>query len=137
MSPLSLPHGFINGEWQKQPIVFGITDELAGKVVNTSLNAGNNNIDGDVIPAGEIWVITNLAMIYIGTVANVEIYARLGGTPDSIFWGVKPPVSGVTYDRQGQWIAMEGNKLRMQVLGATLNDDAYFYYSGYKIGVSF
>lgn len=113
-----------------QPFTFsGVVLRAIG---TASLAAGTNNIDDSAVPAGEIWVITNLRFQYTGT-PPTRVNAALvsGGTGYPLF-AVLAPASGQDYDRQGFWVMAEGDVLRVSVTGATLNDDLYLHATGFK-----
>ena len=129
--------GWVNGAWQKNPLMFGYSGTAKNEVNDTALAAGNNNLDGAAVPAGEIWVITNVAFRYNGTVTGVTLTAnaQMDGTAYQIF-GQNPPVSNVWYDRQTYVVLNEGDYIWLSITGATLNDDAHLRMFGFKVEVA-
>ena len=127
-------YGWINGAWQKNPLLFGYSGEKEIAVSNTSLAAGANDLDSTAVPAGEIWVITHVAMSYVGT-APTHIEAKTVGASAIMLFRQLAPVTTVVYDRQGWWIMEEGDLLRCTVAGATLNDDLYLWATGFKVDI--
>ena len=137
-SPSSLAtgnHGWISGAWQKSPIPFGASGFVEESLVSTTLPAGTSFLSGTACPAGEMWVISNIAIRYTGTVAGVTINARIVNSVNIDVFGVTPPVSGQYYDRQGHWVIFPGGYVRQLIIGATLNDDASLQYTGYKLDI--
>lgn len=129
-------HGWVGAAWQKDPIRFGYSELITEGVDNTSLAAGSNNLDTGTVPAGEIWVITNIAIRYDGTVSSVSLTVAL--IIDTVLMGIfgqKPPVSTVWYDRQGWWVLDAGDYIRLEVGGATMNDDAYLRVVGFRVDI--
>ena len=98
-----------------------------------NLAAGTNYLTLPSVPAGHVYVFTHVAYRYVGTVTNVFLTLRIhyGGTG---FWVLytRPPVSGTLYFYQCNLYAKEDAYLRLQIDGATLNNDAYLYATGYE-----
>lgn len=103
---------------------------------NLNLAAGANNLDLPATPANQVYVLTNIAVAYVGTVTNVVLNPQItdGATSASIY-NVKPPVSGVFYDRQGWWPVPAGFFFRCVITGATLGDDGYIAAYGFAMDV--
>ncbi len=128
--------GWVSAAWQKDPLRIGYSGVIRGFFSNTALAAGTNNIDGTAVPAGEIWRLDNISVSYIGTVTNVRLYAiLLSSAVEYLLYEQQPPVSIQEYDRQGNWILEPGEKIRLKVVGATLNDDAFLQYVGMRIDI--
>lgn len=114
--------------------IFSMEAALLRAVSNTALAAGTNVLDDSAVPSAKVWVITQLAMAYVGTVlgVNLEMRIRSGGV-DYALYNQTPPVSGSWYDRQGKWVLAAGDNLRLSVSSATLNDDAFLRANGYQM----
>lgn len=126
--------GWISSAWQKNPLRFGFSGLVSRLISSTTLAAGTNNLDDSAVPAGEFWVITNIAVDYVGTVANVGVRARIvDGVNSPYLFEYNPTVSDHLGDRQGFWIVPSGANLRLTVIGATLNDDAYLWANGFRV----
>lgn len=130
-------HGYVNAAWQKDPIRLGYSDVIRVAITNTSLPAGASSNDSAVVPAGEIWIITNITVAYSGTVAGVALATRIVDTGASswMLWDQRGLTSGIFYDRQGWWVLKPGEKLRVDVTGATLNDDVYLRAVGTRVDI--
>lgn len=102
----------------------------------SALPAGASNYDATAPAAGKVHVITNVAMYYTGTVAGVQIQTQIlsSGTGRPVF-NQSPPVSTQIYDRQGYWVLSANDNIRLVVVGATLNDDAFLYLHGFEMDV--
>lgn len=121
--------------WRKQPLLYGYTSALGARKINNALAAGNNTLDIDAVPADEIWVVTNLAMRYTGT-APTRMTVTL--TIDSIGYSTYRQETVVTqevYDRQGWWVLAEGDQISMVIIGATLNDTAAVWATGFTTSI--
>lgn len=132
----STAHGYYSGAFRKSPIAFGASGVVRVNVSNTALVAGSNTLESGAVPAGELWVITNLVISYVGTVTNVALYMSFysGASNVDIFAQI-PPVSNVRYDRQGWWVMQPTETLRLRIFGATLNDDAFLVLTGFRVDI--
>ena len=130
-------HGWIGGAWQKNPLLFGYTSDLFQEVSNTNLPAGTSFINAATVPAGEIWVFTNIAHRYDGTPpAQILTSKHIDAIPaDAVVFQTLLPVSTQYYDRQGWWVLSEGWYLRSAIVGGTLGDDAYLRAWGFKVDI--
>ena len=128
-------HGWISGAWQKNPLAFGYSERLSGRIFDTALVAGTTILQVSVVPAGEIWVLTSVAMLYIGT-SPTYIQMFINDTVALELIARQPaPVSDQLYDRQGWWVLKAGDNVGYAVVGATLNDDLYGYYFGFRVDI--
>jgi len=125
-------HGWIGAAWQKDPIRLGYSGTVRNSVSDTALAAGTNTLDSGAVPAGEIWIITNITVkMASGTINWLEVY--MSGTTHSIFY--QAPTTGIPYSRQGYWIMEPGDYMRLLILNATLNDDAYMSLIGHRVDI--
>ena len=110
---------------------------LRSHVENLALGAGLNNLDVAAVPANKLHVYTNITLRYDGTVATVELACGiLVGASYFQLFSQSPPVSTITYDRQGTWVLAAGDVLRMVVVNATAGDDAYLYATGFVVDLT-
>ena len=111
----------------------GYSDRLLIETHNADLAAGTNTLDVDPVPAGWIWVVTHLSMMYIGTVpTSIWVFITHDVTTIRVFQQLSPYSLGL-YDRQGWWVLKEGDFIRYRVYGATLHDDFYGHANGFKV----
>lgn len=130
-------YGYISAAWQKQPLQFGYGDTVALVYENTALPAGATTYNFAAVPAGSVDVLTSIAMVYVGTVANVVLRAALVLDATAVYlYRVAPPVSGTYYDKQGTFVLGPGDNLQFVIAGATANDDAYMFAAGYRFAVN-
>lgn len=107
----------------------GIVEE---KLSDTALAAGNNTLTGTAVPTGEIHVITLVQFVYVGT-GPTRVYIDVNGLATNIvIFNQESPASGQRYPYNCKVYAQAGDQLRANVQGATLNDDLFFAYAGYK-----
>jgi len=129
-------YGWIGGANQRNPLSFGFSAAVHRSISNADLAAGNNTIDDTPVPAGEIWIITNIVISYTGTVAGVVINACcISGGGSYNLYEQRPPVSGQWYDRQGWWVLAPGDYLRWGCSGATAGDDGVLRSVGIRVDI--
>jgi hypothetical protein len=128
--------GWDGSQWRKLTLQFGYTGIYVSQVVNTNLAAGTNNLSDTAVPAGEIHVITNILIRYVGT-PPTQIAARIvSGAVIVDLFVVRSPVSAVSYDRQGWWVLGPGDVLRLSITGATATDDALIDIAGFRMTIT-
>ncbi len=129
-------YGYVNGAWQKDPLTIGYSDTVLRSWSNLNLAAGANTVSDSAVPAGEIWIITNIATWYIGTITGVVLTARINsGGSQYVIFRQSPIVSDTIYDRQGYWVLKPGDNLEIRVTNATLNDDAFGTAIGFRVDI--
>lgn len=129
-------HGYDGSAWRKLPLLWGYSDVYGESVGDTNLSAGTNSLNGSVVPSGEVWVVRGvLAMTISGSVSNLYFYATIGGS--DITLRVDPtPTSGVWCQFLPVVYLKAGDKVFVQVTGATAGDDLYARFWGYKMAVA-
>ena len=127
-------HGWYSSAWQKSPIPFGPSASVGDRIEDLNLAAGTNNISGTTVPAGEAWVIKQLAGRYTGTVGGVVIRYDLiiGGTTYVLHY-VTPVVSAAFYPVSVDVTLFPGDNLSLFVSGATAGNDALLTAVGYRM----
>lgn len=130
-------YGLIAGGWYKDPIRLGFSDVIRDSVQNTSLTGGAENLEGNAVPAGEIWVLTHISFMYNGTLpTDIRIIMVAGGSGDTM---IQYPSSALASNRYqgetGYWILEEGDYIRMRMLNATASDAAYLNAWGFKVDI--
>lgn len=112
--------------------IWAYSDILRQEIEDLNLSTGLNSIDGPTVPAGEIWIITNLTLYYSGTTPNL-IYARIDDTSDLYYLAkVETPSNNFYYPFNINHVAMvEGDHMELVINDATLNDNARLRYQGY------
>ena len=127
-------HGWIGGAWHKDPLRFGYSDTVNRAFSDTNLAGGSSVFADNDVPAGEIWIITNITVIYVGTIAGVGMRPRIyDGSASYDLWESNPTASNRAEGRSGWWILIPGHSLRVFVTGATAGDDAYCYATGFRM----
>jgi hypothetical protein len=128
-------YGYVGGAWQKDPIRLGYSGTVRRSWSNTTLAAGDNNVDDSAVPDGEIWVITNIAARYVGTVSGVILrpYVVIAAGTGYVLTQWDTLVSQTYYSWQGKIVLMAGDYLRIGVSSATLNDDVAAIAVGWRV----
>jgi hypothetical protein len=126
-------YGWISGAWQKNPLLLGFSDTVQQATSTTTLPAGTSAINGEAVPAGEMWLITNMSMRMLSaTITVLSLYLVIDGAAMGIFQQ-PTPATNVIYDRQGHWALGPGDNVRGVVAGATLNDDFFMEICGIRV----
>jgi hypothetical protein len=128
--------GYISGAWQKNPLAFGLSAAVYRTWSSTTLAAGDNTLNDSAVPAGEVWVITNMAARYVGTFATVHLrLVIVNGGVGYVQFEIDPPHNDHIEGQQGWWVLFPGDNLRLFITGATLNDDAFAYATGFRVDI--
>jgi hypothetical protein len=128
--------GWDGSQWRKDPIRIGYSDTVQISLSNTSLAAGSNVIDSGAVPAGEIWILTNISLRYTGTVSSVTLTATIyRGAAHYRLFTQDSLVNSKFYGFAGQWVLKEGDVLRFEIASATAGDDAYLNAVGYRVDI--
>jgi len=127
--------GFDGFVWRKLQLLFGFGGVVEEGLLDDNLDSGTNYLAGSVVPAGEIWIVQNASIQYVGTAPD-ELHIRVAGLADLIrLFYEGSPASGAWYCWGGTCIIQEGDWLVAQVVGATAGDTLYFRYAGYKMEI--
>jgi len=127
--------GFDGNVWRKLQLLFGFGGVVEGSVSNTSLDAGANTLPGDTVPSGEIWIIENIAVTYVGTPPTSFRVAAIGLAGGITLFTESSVVSGVYTSWGGRVTLQAGDHLAAIVAGATDGDALYFHYAGYRMEI--
>ena len=112
---------------------FGFYAILEEAVQNEALSAGTNNLDGTPVPAGDIWCIQNVSLVYVGTVPTRMRIGIIGLAAIMYVFTQASPVSGLIYPLQINIHLQVGDYVRAEVTGATVGDKVYLRYAGLKM----
>ena len=116
--------------------LFGYYDTLTTEKSTTTLPAGDSFLHGDTVPAGELWVVEVCVMRYVGTAPTALLIYKNDGITYYAVEHQATIVSGRHYPINRTLFLKAGERLSCQVIGATLNDDLYFRYLGYKMKIA-
>ena len=98
---------------------------------NSDLDAGNTQLLGTVVPTGKIWVITAFTSVYNGTPPTSMYVSAPGLATEIILFFVLTPSSGLFYPIFCNIFLQAGDRMALQIIGATLHDSAGLRYAGY------
>ena len=124
------------GNFNIQPLIFGVYDTIVERVDNTSLAAGIVSQDFSVVVSGQIEVITVVGFQYVGTAPNHIDFVIYDGSSEYIIGGIVNPTQSRFYAIQGQWVMQPGWLIRCYMYSATLNDDLHMSRCGYTMKVN-
>ena len=128
--------GWDGSQWRKLPIVWGYSDRYAEYLSTNDATAGNNYLTGTLVPVGEVWVVTNLLLLNVGS-ATVATQGELyDGTTGFIVHRVSAPASGAIIEWQGQVYLKAGDRMRATFYSCSLGDNLRATFLGYKMKVA-
>jgi hypothetical protein len=122
--------------WRPQNQLFAYRDSYWQQVSNLSPGAGIITLNGTAVPAGEVWVVTNMyarndttatstvALLVTDTVTNFYVDDSLYyALPRSLRWSGQAVLKAT-------WLA------RAIFSGVVAGDDLYAWFSGYKFKIA-
>ena len=127
-------HAWINGSWQKQPLLLGYSDVLRARASNTDLSTGYNALTLGPVPSGELWVLTSISVLYAGgSVSGVTMYIVL--SDGTTLWSEHSITSAKYYNFPGPGpvILEPGESILLHIYGAIAVDDDQFHISGWIV----
>lgn len=127
------PHGWIDGAWQRNPLLFGYSGVLYKTTANTSLSLGENSVDTSACASYEFWVITNISVMYRGTSPDYMEVRIVFNSTNMKLYQIANPTSELFYDKQGWWVLGPSDYLRVYTDDATANDDMYIFVTGFRV----
>lgn len=128
--------GWDGTQWRKLPLVFGYSGLLGILVSDTDLAAGSVHLPTSTVPAGYLWIVTNINMRYIGTPpTRMTITMKVNGLGCDLLRQLAP-VSDTMYSAQGWWICGFDDYLDLYIVGATATDDAHMYVTGFTMAIA-
>jgi len=117
-------------------LIFGYYDRYVERIYEPNAVAGTNTLSGIVVPASEIWVVTNMFGLNFNTNPGVLVHEVYDGTTEYRLRRVVTPGANVSVEWYGHAFLKAGDRLRTIFTSCVLNDDLYAEYVGYKMKVS-
>ena len=128
--------GWNGTTWVKLPLVFGYYEQYLEQVTNLNASTGDNWLNGSVVPAGEIWVVTAAtASNEDAACARIQMFIY-DGAKHYAMGSVTNPVADQSLVFAGQVILNPGNRFVVRMRGVTAGNDLYFDINGYKMKVT-
>lgn len=113
--------------------LFSIKDVYQERVVNLNTGAGNNNLAFTLVPAGEIWIVTNGAGLNLtSAISAIDFFTRVGGT-DYRATRLLSPAIGQALNWAGHLYLAEGARVKFTFLGCNAGDTISAFVHGYKM----
>jgi len=111
--------------------IWGYADVCSDVKQDLAMPAGESNMYGNEVPAGQVWRLLNLSSwIESASCTKVRLRAMIGGKYLQIEEEV-PPTSLQTYTYRADMVLEEGDYFYCTYYDMTLNDGARFESSGY------
>ncbi len=128
-------YGWIDGDWQKQPIITGYSDMQVEKVEVASAPSGTNLLNSTTVPAGEIWKVETVSIRDINSAPSRVDLLLYSPSGSSVIISDLSPGANVWILWQGNMTMMEGEYLQAQMFGITATDLLQFIYRSVRIDI--
>lgn len=130
-----LSHSYINGGWQKNPLLFGYSDIYREYATYTTPSPMTYNMDMSEVLVGEIWVITSIAvMCDDGAIWGMYISTRSDSNTMYVDQ-VRNPASNTLLSHSG-WLVLEpGLRMRGTFVNAASGKKLEMWVHGFKIDI--
>ena len=128
--------GWDGTRWRKLPLTWGYTDVYIENVRTNDAVAGLNDLDGSLVPAGEVWVVTNVVLFNTDSATTI-IDMQVWLSPDAVLVRrVRDAIANYSAEWAGQVYLKAGYRMRAEFSGCTLNDNLRANFLGYKMAVT-
>lgn len=112
---------------------FALEGVVKEERVNTNLSAGANGLNGTAVPAGKLYVITQVTGMYLGTPPSfLRLLINIGGI-NLLIHEERSITSGRWYSVSVNLYLSAGDYVAAYVEGATAGDDLTLQYCGYAM----
>lgn len=129
-------HQYDGSAWRKSNLLWGYNDVVSEQVDDSNLPAGNQNLTGATVPAGEVWVITSLSIYFSSaTISQILIAQVVDGNTVPLYANGSPSTT-TWYAATGSFVLGPGDNLYGRFYGCTAGDTGQFRYAGYKMDIA-
>lgn len=128
--------GYDGTRWRKLALLWGYTDRYAERVSDLNADAGQNSLDGTVVPAGEVWMVEVISAQNATTSISAIILQVTDGSAYAEMARNNSPASGNNVNWYGRVTMKEGDKVHIIFDGCISGDDLYLDVWGYKMAVA-
>jgi len=128
--------GWDGTQWRKAGLLWGYSDRYVERAKNESAAAGNNNLEGSTVPAGEVWVVQGVAVVNINTATQCNVFLMVGGEGYTLTEQVTL-TPFIWYRFAINPVIMKGGDcLRAFFINCQAGDALYMDINGYKMKVA-
>lgn len=131
----SRSYGWVGADWQKNPLQIGYSGQIIDDVTDLNADAGFNIVDGNVVPAGEIWVITQISIFNLTSATTLHFIALIGSAGTLRVERNSGGAAALLTTVQGYWLLVKDDFLRASFDGCTAGDDLHLQYAGWRIDI--
>ena len=115
--------------------LFGYYDRYSEEIRETTTDGAITG-SGSVVPAGEVWVVTSLAVRHNDPAARALGLFLHDGTSSRMISYQAGVAQWVTLDKQGWWVLKEGDSIRGTAYALAANKRVELYILGFKMKVA-
>ena len=128
-------HGYIGGAWQKAPLLWGYSGRWEERIILANAVAGGNILTCTAVAGGEVWVLQAASIVNKNSTSGPnQIYLKSTSTyPVLAMTATIAANTSLPWD--GAVVLAEGDVVRGEFGGCTLNDDLHLNVWGYKMDI--
>jgi len=115
--------------------IFSYHDQLFEKIFTLDAILGTNSLLGSVVPAGEIWNVTQVSFWNNSGSGNYAFVKAIFGADTLYVYSVPTYVIYIPQASPCDIYLKEGDKMSCDILNCSVGDDIYFTYAGYKMQI--
>lgn len=125
--------GYYSGAWQKAPIPFGPSSPLLKRHALTVHAGGNQTVNGDTVPAGELWIYTSMDAVDV-TSSPTGIFMEVDDGTVVYIFNNKLVLGANEHFPYTCFVPVPaGSKMKVLFLGTAANDTLVWTGIGYKM----
>lgn len=127
-------HSYINGAWQKQPVIEGFSDQI-WQVKSFVLVASTGTVSSDTVPAGEYWKIVSICAAF-GAHACTRL--SFGVDKSAVLVNLQDGAAaavGLWKTWTGNAYLIPGDKITAAFEGCTAGDTIYMRCHGVRVDI--
>lgn len=127
-------YGWIGGAWQKQPLLLGYSGDKTQNAT-ASASTGTNTLNGDSVPAGEIWIVQAIsANEATNAPSSLELQVVVNGIAIPLFTETVF-AAGKFSNWSGEVVLSEGDNVRAVYGGSTSGNALSLRYHAVRIDI--
>ena len=128
--------GWDGTQWRKAGLLWSYSDRYVERAKNESAAAGNNNLEGSTVPAGEVWVVQGVLVMNEYTATQCNVFLTISGVGYTLTERVTLAPNVWYHFAINPAIMKAGDYLRAFFSNCQAGDALYMDINGYKMKVT-